>query len=314
MYLVLLVFGAALAAAGIIIGASGVSIHDRAFDASLLTPAVIAAVGGLMLIGLSIALRILQRIELALAVRPMPRAARPGDVAPTPAVSEAVGELPRVPAKPDIRPHGVSAPAPQAEAKAIEKPIEKPVENPIDPARLKFPSVAAFDGAGSAQDSDVVQPPKGQPRNAERAGEPHDGRPAILRNGGGATKTAPRLDAAARPSPPSERAKGPSFDALWPKTPRPLRAAPSVLAPAVPAAVEREGSEAPVAGPPAAPAPEDQPISVSVLKSGVVDGMAYTLFSDGSIEAQLPQGTLRFGSIIELRHHIEQTPPDAAAS
>ncbi len=41
--------------------------------------------------------------------------------------------------------------------------------------------------------------------------------------------------------------------------------------------------------------------------------MAYTLFSDGSIEAQLPQGTLRFGSIIELRHHIEQPPPDAAA-
>ncbi|HXX50060.1 MAG TPA: DUF308 domain-containing protein, partial [Xanthobacteraceae bacterium] len=46
---------------------------------------------------------------------------------------------------------------------------------------------------------------------------------------------------------------------------------------------------------------------VSVLKSGVVDGMAYTLYSDGSIEAQLPQGTLRFGSITELRHHLEQS-------
>ncbi len=45
---------------------------------------------------------------------------------------------------------------------------------------------------------------------------------------------------------------------------------------------------------------------VSVLKSGVVDGMAYTLYSDGSIEAQLPQGTLRFGSIADLRSHIEQ--------
>jgi hypothetical protein len=47
--------------------------------------------------------------------------------------------------------------------------------------------------------------------------------------------------------------------------------------------------------------------AVSVLKSGVVDGMAYTLFSDGSIEAELPQGTLRFGSITELRNHIEQS-------
>ena len=35
--------------------------------------------------------------------------------------------------------------------------------------------------------------------------------------------------------------------------------------------------------------------------------MAYTLYSDGSIEAQLPQGTLRFSSINELRNHIEQT-------
>jgi hypothetical protein len=33
--------------------------------------------------------------------------------------------------------------------------------------------------------------------------------------------------------------------------------------------------------------------------------MAYTLYSDGSIEAQLPQGTLRFGSITALRDHIE---------
>ena len=36
-------------------------------------------------------------------------------------------------------------------------------------------------------------------------------------------------------------------------------------------------------------------------------GMAYTLFSDGSIEADLPQGKLRFGSITELRDHIEQS-------
>jgi hypothetical protein len=43
-----------------------------------------------------------------------------------------------------------------------------------------------------------------------------------------------------------------------------------------------------------------------VLRSDVVDGMTYTLFSDGSIEAQLLQGTLRFGSITELRQHLEQ--------
>ena len=49
----------------------------------------------------------------------------------------------------------------------------------------------------------------------------------------------------------------------------------------------------------------DQP-TATVLKSGVVDGMAYSLYSDGSIEAQLPEGTMRFGSIDELRLHLDQ--------
>src|SRR5712691_2114204 len=51
--------------------------------------------------------------------------------------------------------------------------------------------------------------------------------------------------------------------------------------------------------------PEGQkPRTAAVLKSGVVDGMGYTLYVDGSIEAELPQGTLRFASINELRSHL----------
>ena len=48
--------------------------------------------------------------------------------------------------------------------------------------------------------------------------------------------------------------------------------------------------------------PEERP---GILKSGVIDGMAYTLYIDGSIEAQLPQGLIRFASIDELRAHLE---------
>jgi hypothetical protein len=51
--------------------------------------------------------------------------------------------------------------------------------------------------------------------------------------------------------------------------------------------------------------PEDEP-EVTVLKSGVVDGMAYSLYSDGSIEAQMPEGMMRFASIDELRAHLDQ--------
>ena len=50
----------------------------------------------------------------------------------------------------------------------------------------------------------------------------------------------------------------------------------------------------------------DDSMPISVLRSGVLDDMSYTLYSDGSIEAQLPEGILRFGSIAELRNYLEQ--------
>jgi hypothetical protein len=53
-------------------------------------------------------------------------------------------------------------------------------------------------------------------------------------------------------------------------------------------------------------APPSEPRPIAILKSGVIDGMAYTLYTDGSIEAELPQGTMRFASIDELRAHLEQ--------
>ena len=54
--------------------------------------------------------------------------------------------------------------------------------------------------------------------------------------------------------------------------------------------------------------PREEAPQVTVLKSGVVDGMAYSLYSDGSIEAQMPEGMMRFASIDELRSHLDQRP------
>lgn len=57
-----------------------------------------------------------------------------------------------------------------------------------------------------------------------------------------------------------------------------------------------------------APAASNAP-SVTVIKSGVVDGMAYSLYSDGSIEAQMPaEGLIRFASLDALRDYLEQRP------
>ena len=44
--------------------------------------------------------------------------------------------------------------------------------------------------------------------------------------------------------------------------------------------------------------------SASILKSGVIDGMAYTLYDDGSIEAELPEGTFKFDTIEQLRDYL----------
>ena len=46
--------------------------------------------------------------------------------------------------------------------------------------------------------------------------------------------------------------------------------------------------------------------SVTIVKSGVVYSMAYSLYSDGSIEAQMPEGMVRFASIDELRAHLDE--------
>jgi hypothetical protein len=113
---------------------------------------------------------------------------------------------------------------------------------------------------------------------------------------------APKQDAGPEPKPePKVEIKEPKLDfrpepeprpelRFEPPTPRERLDAPGRVAP-------RE----PMMPPPA----EQRPIAI--LKSGVIDGMAYTLYTDGSIEAELPQGTMRFGSIDELRTHLENT-------
>lgn len=89
-----------------------------------------------------------------------------------------------------------------------------------------------------------------------------------------------------------------TFDDAWPKS---ERARGAEVPP------QRRGGRAPSTFPEANVAAPDRP-PVTVLKSGVVDDMAYSLYSDGSIEAQMPEGMMRFASIDELRAHLDQRP------
>jgi hypothetical protein len=303
MYLILLAFGAVLTAAGIVLAAAGISLRDHAFDAGIFTPGIVAAVGGLLLFGLGLALRVLQRIEEAIAVRPMPRAARPGETDPAAGLSSEAAVLP-LPPKATARP--VFAPA-------AKLPVGN--ERRADVAE-KSPVLAHFENAEIAEDSEVSLAPRSlstlaASRVDQAVAEADKVRAARRKNGAAAGRTAPRLDLNTRFGSAPEDRKGPTFDALWPKGPRPLRmtqAASARSAPPVeiepPSPEPSFEAEEPIAQDGAS---DDASDAATVLKSGVVDGMAYTLYSDGSIEAQLPQGTLCFGSITELRNHIEQS-------
>ena len=324
MYLFLCAFGAALSLAGVILGASGLSVHDRTFDASLVTPGIVAFVGGLLLIGLGFALRVLQRIERALEVRPaLPRTA---DIGATlePAVAAASAEPPsdisRIPSPVRITRHGAA----------------------VDEPPLKFPKVVRAASAPEGTDTSPRLPMASDDEAAAEDDAPSFARPFKARNGAApSARVSPRLDSAARAPLATQRPAAPAFKALW-KGPR--RSAAQV-APELPGSVRQPLVQEPGLREPAAQEPVlQEPVQesmqesmqesayepdvqervapsqavvpsnepgqgadpVTVLKSGIVDGMAYTLYSDGSIEAQLPQGLLRFGSISELRAHIEQ--------
>ena len=75
MSLFLLVLGAIVAAAGLVLAPWGVVAPEGTFSVEVVTPGTIAAVGGLILVGMGLAVRQLQRIERALAVRAPPRVA-----------------------------------------------------------------------------------------------------------------------------------------------------------------------------------------------------------------------------------------------
>jgi hypothetical protein len=69
-------------------------------------------------------------------------------------------------------------------------------------------------------------------------------------------------------------------------------------------------SSAPAVARPA-PKPSSAPNNpaTTVYRSGVIDGMAYSLFMDGSIEAELPTGKVRFATIDELQQYLLTRKP-----
>jgi hypothetical protein len=319
MYAFLLVLGAVITAAGLALVASGVSIQDHVFDSASVIPGTIAVIGGCVLIGLGLVVRGLLRVEQALMMRPISRPVRLGETSGSIAATARSSELASIPFPPRPKPAPQPQPGPQTMVAATlaEQAAQEALPGDVS-------TVDRLENAPMVEETEVSLLPKPPAPLDDENGEVNHGYANGRLNGAAPAKTARRAVAAARPVRAPQQPKGSIFDSLWPKA---QRVAPVARAAPAPQMIPMQPAPVPVLQPRPQSQPQVQPAevrepaadtlaaavqqasppAVTILKSGVVEGMAYTLYSDGSIEAQLPQGTVRFGSITELRSHIEQT-------
>jgi hypothetical protein len=277
MSVILLVLGILLAGAGVVALGYGLSINETNLGNALIIAGTTTFSAGLLLIGLAAAVVQLNQIARALRPRADARPQPPGPpmrspVPPTPKTQE------RVPAAvaPEL--------GPQVSASAID--------------RLRSRLMRGDRKAAGAVQAEAlpVEPPVPQGYAAGKLTNGATPSPATGVEAAAAPRKA-RLDFLFRGK--QRETPSDSVDEVWPArgAPRADEHSNESVEPARPAARSwpPEPSESAV----------EESQRPAIAKSGVVDGMAYTLYADGSIEAQLPQGTVRFGSIDELRAHIE---------
>jgi hypothetical protein len=343
MSILLFIVGVIAFAGGAVLAGFGIPISEFSFGNTLITSGATVGIGGLLLIGLGAVVSQLKRIAEGLAA-PMPeRAARPAETfepmaAPSPAPAPIPAPAPvAARAAPAAAPEGGRFPFPTRrkrepgakEPKAAEPDLPHTAA-PVAEERGSFaPSLRNPDVPPVAVDDEVSlsphEPLAPAPRDLDEAARSDSTEENV---GVSAMRRGPIRESGWRPgtppAPPAQSRRPTYFDTMWPAEGRPSRgpAAAEPNADAVPEvkpefALEPELPPEPAlelpphetAAEPPAPseASEGEPRpTVEVLKSGVVDGMGYTLYVDGSIEAELPQGTLRFASINELRAHLEK--------
>ena len=278
--------------AGLVMVGFGIPINEFSFGNTLISAGTTAAVGGLIIIALGVAVGQLRRIAEVLASDLPARYAQPMDlVEATGASSPAVGMPDHIPFPPRPR------------------------------SETSFPKMGSFPGVPTNTASDdgydqFAAPTLPNPEDAPMAVEDEISLSPPQPSGGSGPKADVRGLAGRgqepttswKPSPASTPPVGSpprplqpaKFDAMWPAEAKSPKS--SVLDDAKPSSAPARDTFSPER-----PEPETQkPRAVAILKSGVVDGMGYTLYVDGSIEAELPQGTLRFASINELRSHLEK--------
>ena len=282
--------GAFVLFAGLVMIGFGVPINEFSFGNTLISAGTTAVVGGLILIGLGVVAGQLRRVAEALIAEAPARLPQPSDSV------ENIGSS--RPAPSQGRMGFPSRARPEPQLAEFGMPSAASAATPFDDksAEVFAPNLRNPDQDSEAFEDDIsLSPPHPLPSAAPASAGSGPGVTDKTREAGWRS-SAPPASASVSP-PPVRPLSTANFDAMWPAEPK-LPKAPTTneSAEVKPAAPPREA-------PPKRAEPE-KPRAVAILKSGVVDGMGYTLYVDGSIEAELPQGTLRFASINELRSHI----------
>ncbi|PZA13228.1 hypothetical protein DNX69_02295 [Rhodopseudomonas palustris] len=287
--ILLLVAGIVFLLAGAASIMVGVPVKEFSFGNTLILSGVVGACTGALLLGLAAVIRELRLIGAGLAAEEtepgVTRAPARATFVPPAAGTDSDALFPGDRPEPSLPPQPLPAAAEpagsapwQQEAAARDRLRQRIAPPPEIKPPPPPPSALAEDSAESEPEEETVPPKR---RNLLFASSRRERERAAQADGDAASGDL--LGGAAT-----------SFENAWP---RKRSATGADEAPAT----ERSGLLEPT------PAPRSEEMQqVTVLKSGVVDGMAYSLYSDGSIEAQMPEGMMRFESIDELRDHLEQ--------
>jgi hypothetical protein len=340
MHAFLLSIGVIATAIGMFTIGFGIPINEFSFGNTLIIAGTVSVTGGLILIGIAAAVRELRRIADTAGGRPPVRRPEPADpLAPGVGLRGGPG-LARgpLPQKPNLEsPTREPRPA-EPRFLAVQANNGTPEDLPTGRPRPNIlPLMRAIADAAVMEEADTVPLSPQAPARAavptaargERAADVKPAQQSVTKLTGGATAAlrsvaleSPRVADrwVDKPQQAVEKPQHPNlFDTLWPAgskvdgvpanelvvsefKPKFEAATPNERVEPV-LSVEDKRDEARAATGLASESP-----ALSVLKSGVIDGMAYTLYTDGTIDAQLTEGTMRFSSIDALRDHLEKSP------
>ena len=335
MFLGLFGLGLLITAGGIVTIGLGIPIKAFNLGNTLILSGTVAVVGGFILIGLAAQIRQMNRLAEMITSRPVARPAATGSAEVVVYPTARIPEPPVCTAKP---PEVVMPSPAEPRPVAVETRYAAAAESSGLPDWLRSKSRTASDVLSIAVDPAVIDVPDNAPLS------PHAPQRSVLSpppfstslageqpvesNGwspsreGATHEAAPKDAEAEMPDPPSraehvarmtpamERRKDAVhkdpewFNVVWPDAQsRPLSRAepaardPTSKLPPAPHPIQEKRVERAFEHP------------VAIVKSGVIDGMAFTVYVDGSIEAELPQGIIKFASLDALRAHVQPCSP-----